>query len=186
MRYFTVACCGALSSVASAISSSADAAPPLACAQVASTVTGSPGAKSVTSAIQAASGSNKAYCQVSILYGNSAKENINIVVGLPLNSSDGGTGGVQGAWNGRTQSVGGGWCSGNLNPLPSVNTGYVGSGTDGGHDGSFADFTCANGLNPDGSYNVTWIDDFFHVGIKQQVLFSKFVANTYYGVKPVY
>ena len=186
MKYYTVACCFALSSLASAMSSSADAAPPLACAQVSSTVTGSPGVKSVTSAIQAASGSNKAYCNVSIRYGNSANENINIVVGLPLNSIDGGTGGLQGAWNGRTQGLGGGGCSGNLNPSPAVNTGYVGSGTDGGHDGAIADISCANGLNPNGTYNVTWIDDFFHVGIKQQVLFSKSVANTYYGMRPTY
>ena len=76
---------------------------PIACTSVAGTVTGSPGVKTVTSAIQAASGPNVAYCRVSVLYGNSVNENINIVVGLPLNSLDGGTGGVQGAWNGRTQ-----------------------------------------------------------------------------------
>ncbi|MGB6417548.1 MAG: hypothetical protein WBF50_13250, partial [Pseudolabrys sp.] len=89
-------------------------AAPIGCSAVAGTVSGKPGVKSVTSALQPASGSNVAYCKVSILYGNSANENINIVVGLPLNTTDGGTGGVQGAWNGRTQGLGGGGCSGTL------------------------------------------------------------------------
>ena len=44
--------------------------------------------------------------QVDLLYGRTADENINIRVGLPLNNLDGGTGGVQGAWNeGRRDSV---------------------------------------------------------------------------------
>ena len=186
MKYYAVACCVALSSVASIGMSIGANAAPIGCSAVAGTVSGKPGVKSVTSALQPASGSNVAYCKVSILYGNSANENINIVVGLPLNSTDGGTGGVQGAWNGRTQGLGGGGCSGTLNPSPAVNTGYVGSGTDGGHDGAPADTSCANGLNPDGTFNVTWIDDFFHEGIKQQVLFSKAVATSYYGMKPAY
>ena len=186
MKYYALVCCVALSSVASIGMPIGANAAPIGCSAVAGTVSGKPGVKSVTSALQPASGSNVAYCKVSILYGNSASENINIVVGLPLNTTDGGTGGVQGAWNGRTQGLGGGGCSGTLNPLPAVNTGYVGSGTDGGHDGAPADTSCANGLNPDGTFNVTWIDDFFHEGIKQQVLFSKAVAASYYGMKPAY
>ena len=159
---------------------------PIVCPAVASTVIGMPGVKSAASEVVPASGPNVAYCKVSILYGNSTDENINIVVGLPLNSIDGGTGRVEGAWNGRTQGLGGGGCSGNLNPLPAVNAGYVGSGTDGGHGNLFADATCRNGLNPDGTYNVTWIDGFFKAAVKQQVLFSKSVAKTYYGQKPAY
>src|SRR5262249_31509646 len=186
MKYYALVCCVALSSVAPIGMAIGANAAPIGCSAVAGTVSGKPGVKSVTSAFQPASASNVAYCKVSIFYGNSASENINIVVGLPLNSTDGGTGGVQGAWNGRTQGLGGGGCSGTLNPLPAVNTGYVGSGTDGGHDGAPADTSCANGLNPDGTFNVTWIHDFFHEGIKQQVLFSKAVATSYYGTKPVY
>lgn len=200
MKRYEMACCVALSSMVSfAVSNSALAhgpggphsTPPIACTQVASTVAGKPGIKSVTSAIQPASGPAVAYCKVSILYGNSASQNINIAIALPLNSLDGGSGGVQGAWNGRTQGLGGGGCSGNLltNPAalaPALNGGYVTSGTDGGHGSSFADISCAAGLNPDGTYNVTWIDDFFKAAVKQQVLFSKSVAKTYYGTKPAY
>jgi len=163
---------------------------PIACAGVANAVT-NPGVKAVTSAIQPASGSNVAYCRVSILYGKSTDQNINIAIALPLNSVDGGSGGLEGAWNGRTQGLGGAGCSGNLltdvAPLGAViNPGYVASGTDGGHGSTFADITCAAGLNADGTYNVTWIDDFFKEAIKQQILFSKSVARTYYGQMPVY
>lgn len=157
---------------------------PIACTSVAGTVTGSPGVKTVTSAIQAASGPNVAYCRVSILYGNSADENINIVVGLPLNSLDGGTGGAQGAWNGRTQGIGGGGCTGGTAVNAPVNSGFVGSGTDGGHSG--AANNCEPGVNPDGTYNVTFIDDWIRVSVKEQILLSKSVAKSYYGMKPTY
>jgi hypothetical protein len=56
-------------------------------------------------AIVPASPPNVAYCRVDLLHGTSAEQNINIRVGLPLNSLDGGSGGVEGAWNGRTQGV---------------------------------------------------------------------------------
>jgi hypothetical protein len=196
MKNHGVACCITLSSLASiampgsALAHGTHTAQPIACTALASTVTG-PGVKTATSAIQPASGSNAAYCKVSILYGNSAAENIIIVVALPLNSLDGGTGGVQGAWNGRTQGLGGGGCSGNLLTNAAalgavINPGYVASGTDGGHGSTFADITCAAGLNADGTYNVTWIDDFFKVAVKQQVLFAKSVTRAYYGQKPAY
>src|SRR6185503_21322077 len=93
------------------------------------------GVKSATSVITPAAGNNVAYCQVNILYGENDSQNINIRVGLPLNSLDGGTGGVQGAWNGRTQGIGGGGCSGSLGVNAPVNAGYVGSGSDAGHAG---------------------------------------------------
>src|SRR5262249_58299802 len=100
---------------------------------------GNPVIKNVTSAIIPASGANKSYCQVDVLYGESPEQNINIRVGLPLNSQDGGTGGIQGAWNGRTQGVGGGGCAGSLNVAGPVNTRYVGSGTDTGPTGGACD-----------------------------------------------
>ena len=143
---------------------------------------GAPGVKSVTSQVIAASGSNASYCQVNILYGENANQNINIRVGLPLNSLDGGTGGVQGAWNGRTQGIGGGGCSGSLGVTGPVNTGYVGSGSDAGHTGG----NCEPGVNADGTYNLQFINDFIRNGMKQQILFSKAVAKTYYATKPAY
>ncbi|MFL6566896.1 MAG: hypothetical protein ACJ8G5_18315, partial [Burkholderiales bacterium] len=117
---------------------------------------GNPNVKSVNSSIVLPApptppgGNTVAYCQVNILYGSNPNQNINIRVGLPLNSLDGGTGGkVQGAWNGRTQGIGGGGCAGSTNVNAPVNAGYVGSGNDTGHSGG----DCEPGVNTDGTYN---------------------------------
>lgn len=154
------------------------------CSELAAGLTGSAGIKSASSAIIPASGPNVAYCQVNILFGVNDDQNINIRVGLPLNSRDGGTGGIEGAWNGRTQGVGGGGCSGSLSVTAPVNAGYVGSGTDGGHSG--AANNCEPAVNPDGTYNVQYIQDWSRNALKQQILFSKAVATTYYGGAPKY
>jgi hypothetical protein len=160
--------------------------PPVSCAELAidpaNGLAGNPDVKSVNSQIIPASGANLTYCQVNILFGTDTDQNINIRVGLPLNERDGGTGGVQGAWNGRTQGVGGGGCAGSLAVNAPVNAGYVGSGTDTGHAGG----NCEPGVNADGTYNLQFINDFIRNGIKEQVLFSKAVAGRYYGVKPAY
>ena len=166
--------------------------PPVSCAELATDpangLAGNPDVKSATSKIVSASGANVAFCQVDILFGTNPNQNINIRVGLPLNARDGGTGGVQGAWNGRTQGIGGGGCAGvtltpTNNPLAAqVNAGYVGSGTDAGHTGG----NCEPGVNADGTYNLQFINDFIRNGIKEQILFSKAVAGRYYGQKPAY
>jgi tannase/feruloyl esterase len=146
---------------------------------------GNPFVKSANSAIIPPSGANASYCQVNILYGENPNQNINIRVGLPLSSLDGGTGGVQGAWNGRTQGVGGGGCTGNLTGVTApVNARYVGSGTDGGHSG--AANNCEPAVNLDGTYNVQYIQDWSRNGIKEQILFSKALADAYYGEAPLY
>jgi hypothetical protein len=119
-----------------------------------------PAVKAVTSQVVPASGANASYCQVDILFGTSPAQNINIRVGLPLNAADGGAGGVQGAWNGRTQGIGGGGCAGNLNVTAPVNAGYVGSGDDLGHAGG----NCEPGVNADGTYNLQFIQDFIRNG----------------------
>jgi hypothetical protein len=158
---------------------------PATCAQLTSLppLAGNPDVKSATSAIIPASSPNVSYCQVNILYGTNPNQNINIRVGLPLNLLDGGSGGsVQGAWNGRTQGVGGAGCSGTLTVTGPVNAGYVGSGTDTGHSGG----DCTPGVNVDGTYNYQFINDFIRNGIKEQVLFMKSVAESYYGMKPLY
>jgi hypothetical protein len=159
---------------------------PVACADLATNpahgLAGSPVIKSATSQIIAKSGPNAAYCQVNLLYSSNAQQNINIRVGLPLNSVDGGTGGLFGAWNGRTQGIGGGGCSGSLSVNAPVNAGYVGSGSDAGHTGG----DCEPGVNLDGTYNLQFINDFIRNGMKQQVLFMKSVAQAYYGVRPAY
>lgn len=143
---------------------------------------GNPDVKSATSTIVAAAGPNAALCQVDILYGATPEQNINIRVGLPLNSKDGGTGGIEGAWNGRTEGTGGGGCSGSLRVNAPVNAGYVGSGSDAGHSGG----DCEPGVNEDGTYDLQFINDFIRNGMKQQILFSKAVTTKYYGMEPVY
>jgi hypothetical protein len=146
---------------------------------------GNPVVKSASSAILPPGtrvGQTVAYCEVNILYGENPDQNINIRVGLPLNAAEGGTGGVQGAWNGRTQGIGGGGCAGSVNVVGPVNAGYVGSGNDTGHAGG----NCEPGVNTDGTYNLQFINDFIRNGMKQQVLFSKAVARAYYETAPRY
>jgi hypothetical protein len=63
-----------------------------------------------------------------------------------------------------------------------VNTGYVGSGSDAGHTGG----DCEPGVNLDGTYNYQFINDFIRNGMKQQILLSKAVTNTYYAQEPAY
>jgi len=147
---------------------------------------GDPALKSASSSIVPASGSNASYCFVHLLYGTNPNQNINIVLALPLSAADGGSGGLQGAWNGRTQGLGGGGCSGisavNAAMLGALNTGYVASGTDLGHSGG----NCEPGVNPDGTYNFQFINDFIRNAIKEQILYAKSVAKAYYGLKPSY
>ncbi|MGH9715159.1 MAG: tannase/feruloyl esterase family alpha/beta hydrolase [Candidatus Acidiferrales bacterium] len=185
-RAFTLAV-GALAfavmAMGAALPASAAPAPPK-CAVLATNpangIIGNSAIKSATSVIIPVSGKNVSYCQVHLLYGTNPNQNINIVVGLPLSNADGGSGGVQGAWNGRTQGLGGGGCSGNLRVTPAVDAGYVGSGNDLGHRGG----NCAPGVNPDGTYNMQFIEDFIRNGIEQQILWSKRIAQVYYGTRP--
>ena len=152
------------------------------CATLANGLADNSGIKSASSILVPASGKNAAYCQVDLLYGASPDQNIRIRVGLPLNGSDGGTGGVEGAWNGRTQGLGGGGCSGNLSVSSAVNAHYVGSGTDLGHSGG----DCEPGVNSDGTYDTQFIQDFIRNAIEQQVIWSKRLAGNYYGTRPTY
>jgi hypothetical protein len=94
---------------------------------------------------------------------------------------------VQGNWNGRTQGLGGGGCVGNLAVDTAVDAHYVGSGTDGGGGtGPGAIVQCSLWVNADHTYNLQAIEDFFRIGIKQQILFSKQIAGIYYQMTPVY
>jgi hypothetical protein len=176
----------AVAGVSAMPSSAAPAAAPT-CASLASSpqygLNGNPAIKSVSATIaRTAAPASVNYCRVTLIYGTSTNQNITIAVGLPLSAVDGGSGGVQGAWNGRTQGLGGGGCAGNLVVDAGVNAGYVGSGTDGGHSGG----DCTPGVNADGTYNIGFIEDFFRVGIKQEILLSKQITATYYGRSPQY
>ena len=155
---------------------------PVFCAELSTGLANDPSVKTMTSQIIKARGPNPAYCQVDILYGTNPDQNINIRVGLPINSLDGGSGGVEGAWNGRTQGIGGSRCAGRLNVVVPVREGYVGSGNDTGHSGD----DCTPGVNEDGTYNYQFNNDFIRNGIKAQVLFMKSVTQSYYGMKSAY
>src|SRR5262249_4388279 len=107
---------------------------------------GNPVIKSASAVIVPASVSpaHKAYCNVQFTYSAEAGpangydvgqvQHIRIGIGLPLNPADSGSGGIQGAWNGKLQNLGGGGLIGNVGATTNAtDAGYVGSSTDGGH-----------------------------------------------------
>ena len=148
---------------------------------------------SATASITQASGNNKAFCNVQLTYSarsgpndgydNNQSQAIKVGIGLPLNTRDGGTGGVQGAWNGKLQNLGGGVCAGSVGPTTSAtNAGYVGSSTDGGHT------TAENGQGCDWGViqskhilNTGKINDFFYASLAFQVIFTRKMARHYYS-----
>ena len=180
-----------------------------------------PQATNFTGATPGKSTISVAYCLVVLGYSSEKTsiqaQNITIYVGLPLNSTDGGSTGskvdppwnfttVQGNWNGRTEAIGGGVCTGNTNVTAAVVAGFVGSGTDGGHGGNNANSpldeepytnvplddpgnTCQPGIvriNGKNEVNAQFITDFYTNGPVQEVIWSKKVATLYYGMAPRY
>jgi hypothetical protein len=154
---------------------------------------GNPELRGLTSQIVPAAGPTPSYCRLDFTYsslsGPSAgydvgqSQQIKIRVGLPLNTSDGGSGGVQGNWNGRIRNLGGGGCAGSVgNVATSINGNYVGSSTDTGHTGSCA----STFFLSSGSLNWGVIDDFFHNGVRQQVEWTRRITELYYEMKPLY
>jgi len=85
-----------------ALSDKAAAHAPPACTSLATDpqfeLKNNPVIKSVTSAIKTtAAPANIQYCNVTLVYGTNPNQNITISLGLPLNSTDGGSGGLEGA-----------------------------------------------------------------------------------------
>src|SRR5688572_6747232 len=134
--------------IAAAPASAHGRGPTPSCADLASDpawgLAGNPSIVDLTAVVTPAAGVNLAYCQVDFTdvtlegraygYQHGQTSKFRIRVGLPLNATDGGTGGVQGAWNGKIQSRGnGGFAGGVSNVTPATNAGYVGTGTDTGH-----------------------------------------------------
>ena len=171
---------------------------------------GNPNIAGLTAVITPASGTNAAHCQVDFtdqslegrlfgyLHGQTSK--FRIRVGLPLNGNDGGTGGVQGAWNGKIQSRGNGGFAGNVsNVTPATNGGYVGTGTDTGHNATVtnpianpnappatveappSEAGAAFGLNPDGTVNYGRIMDYAWRSQHHANLWGRHIAKVYYG-----
>src|SRR5262249_26999156 len=171
------------------------------CGGLAAQLLAGEGVSAATSAIQPAAGADLSYCLVNITVSELAgpkdgyllgqKQMIKVAIGLPLSKTDGGTGGQQGAWNGRIQALGGGGYQGVLSPVtPATDAGYVGSNTDTGHTGSPAnppfgvigDGTWA--LNPDGTLNFGLIRDFAFNAIHEQATWTKTITRMYYGRGP--
>ncbi len=173
---------------------------------------GNPSIIGLTAVVTPASGTNLAYCQVNFtdvtlvgpefgyLPGQTSK--FRIRVGLPLNANDGGTGGVQGAWNGKIQTLGnGGFAGGVTGVTNATNSGYVGTGTDTGHNSSItnpipnpnpppatveappSESGAAFGLNPDGTINYGRIMDYGWRGQHHANLWGQRIARIYYGQK---
>lgn len=136
---------------------------------------------SATSAVQPAASPHLSYCLVNITVSDLAgpkdgylpgqKQMINIGIGLPLSSADGGSGGVQGAWNARIQDLGGGGYAGTVGSVTgATDDGYAGSSTDTGHPASEQGFFA---LNPNDTLNWGLINDFAFNGIHEQAVWTK-------------
>ena len=143
----------------------------------------------ISAVLVPAGGGNAAYCRVDL---KSLRE-INIRVGLPLSADDGGTGGVQGAWNGKLRNIGGGGTVGSVGAVTTAtNTQYVGSSTDGGHNSAVCAANGHPGCAPggygfvlDASNNLIWsqLEDFSYVSVIEQVRWAGRLAEAYYGTK---
>lgn len=149
-----------------------------------------------TAELASAAGQNPAYCLVNLRI----SEAINVRVGLPLSPEDGGTGNVQGAWNGRVQNLGGGGYAGSVgNVAGTVGTGYVASSTDTGHGAAWCNATDpATGLpnsqkdcgliggafviNGQNKLVKRRVDDFIRRSLLEQTQWALRLAQAYYGV----
>jgi feruloyl esterase len=134
------------------------------------------------------------FCDVNFIYSDRGgpahgyavgqDQRISLRIGLPLNSIDGGTGGVNGHWNGKVMNLGGGGLVGNVtntNNMANATTGgYVGSSTDSGHPGSdnpnFAVIQDTHELN------TGRLDDFLIESLRQQYQWALALTEVYYGM----
>ena len=157
---------------------------------------GNPVIVSPTSVVVPASPTHKAYCNVQFTYssrGGTAAgydvgqvQHIRIGIGLPLNAADGGTGGVQGGWNGKIENLGGGGLIGNVGATTgATDAGYVGSSTDGGHTaaeiGAVGNFGIIQATH---QLDSGMINDYIYEAEHQQVEWAKKLASTYYQMTP--
>jgi len=138
-----------------------------------------------------AAGANAARCEANFIYSNRGgpafgyavgqNQRIGIRVGFPLNVADGGSGGVQGAWNGKVRNIGGGGLQGNLSAItPATNTGYVGSNTDTGHATGSPTFAVIQETH---QLNTGTLDDFLVESIHQQYKWALKLTQVYFGKK---
>ena len=158
---------------------------PLMCSQLAGQaggLVGTPGIKSVASTIVPAAGQNVAYCQVNMLYGDVGDSRTSTSASAcrstrstaaPAACRAPGTAGRRAsaaAAAGQPGRQRAGECR-----LRGLGQRHRPRGGD-----------CEPGVNLDGTYNLQFINDFIRNGMKQQILLSKAVAETYYAKKPAY
>jgi pimeloyl-ACP methyl ester carboxylesterase len=112
-----------------------------------------------------------------------------IQVGLPLSPADGGNGGLIGAWNQRIESLGNGGFAGRVvATTTATDAGYVGTGTDTGHNASIPSQSGALfGLNqPQDTVNYGFIFDFAWRAEHHANDWGQTIAKAYYGAKQKY
>ena len=173
---------------------------------------GNPSITGLTAEITLPTATNLTYCQVNFTdvtlvgpafgYPPGQTSKFRIRVGLPLNANDGGTGGVQGAWNGNIRTLGNGGFAGGVTGVTSAtNGGYVGTGTDTGHNSSIrnpipnpnpppttveappSENGAAFGLNPDGTINYGRIMNYGWRGQHHANMWGRRIAKIYYSQK---
>jgi len=141
----------------------------------------------------AAAGANAARCEANFIYSDprlvgprggyavGQHQRIGIRVGFPPNVADGGSGGVQGAWNGKVRNIGGGGLQGNLSAITAAtNTGYVGSNTDTGHATGSPTFAVIQDTH---ELNLGTLHDFLVESIHQQYQWALKLTEVYFGRK---
>lgn len=161
------------------------------------------GIPSPTAVIIPATATTSAYCWINLQYSSESgptygyaqgeSQTIGIGIGLPLNSTDGGTPinpsgygwvAVNGAWNGKVENLGGGGTLGTIgSPTQATNAGYVGSSTDGGHNSAQNGTTGGNWgvIQATHQLDVGKINDFEVESEHQQYLWALKLASAYYG-----
>jgi len=166
------------------------------CADIAPGLLAADQVKSATSTLVPATAQLPACCQVDLV----PERAITVRVALPLNATDGGTGGKQtGAWNGRVLNIGGGGYVGKLGDLSfALQRGEVGSTTDAGHSPAWCnavnprtglanaqpDCGLAGGgfvLDPQGKLLSSQVKDFIDRAPYDQTIWALKLAKTYFG-----
>lgn len=171
---------------------------------ITATASDNQGLVSPSAVIVPATSTSAAYCKVHLQFSSRSgpahgyavgeSQTIGINVGLPLNSTDGGTPrnptgyswtAANGAWNGKVENLGGGGFAGSLgSTTAATNAGYVGSITDGGHNtaqnGSDGDFGVIQATH---ELDVGKIIDFQSESLHQQYQWALALAKSYYAQK---
>jgi hypothetical protein len=134
--------------------------------------------ESVSTAVAGSGESAVPYCLVKVL----VPQAIHIWVGLPM----------EGRWNGRWQSLGGGGYAGSISPpTAAVLGGYAGATTDTGHTGGRPDlpippFDGSFGMLKPGVPNIPLQIDFAYRSEHLMAVIGKQLVRSFYGRAPAY